>query len=295
MAPLAPFYAERLFIDLNGVTGKHSTDSVHLCDFPAEDPACIDNQLEERMDLAQRISSMVLGLRRKVNIKVRQPLNRLMIPVLDSGFRKKVETVRDLILAEINVKEIEFLTDTSGILVKRIKPNYKSLGPRFGKLMKHIAAEFQNMSQEDIGLFEKEGMLKITVSGREITLNPEDVEISTEDIPGWLVASDGSLTIALDVTVTEELRQEGIAREFINRIQNFRKESGLEVTDKIRILIARHDSLDEAIRNHKNYIGMQTLASEVNLVDELNTDTARKVEIDETVHTWIRIEKLSGN
>jgi isoleucyl-tRNA synthetase len=294
MAPLTPFYAEKLFTDLNGVTGRNSADSVHLCDFPKENADSIDNKLEERMDLAQRISSMVLGLRRKVNIKVRQPLNKLMIPVLDSGFQKKVEAVKDLILTEINVKEIEFLTDTSGILIKRIKPNFKSLGPRYGKLMKNIAAEFQNMSQEDIGRFEKEGMWKMTVSGQEITLTPEDAEISTEDIPGWLVASDGSLTIALDVTVTEKLRQEGIAREFINRIQNFRKESGLEVTDKIRILIARHDSLDEAIRNHKNYIGIQTLADEVSLVDELNTDAARKVEIDETVHTWIRIEKLSG-
>lgn len=293
MAPLAPFYSEKLFNDLNAVTARFKESSVHLCDFPNHVPEFIDMGLEERMDLAQRITSMVLGLRRKVNIKVRQPLNKLMIPILDNGFQKKVEAVKDLILTEINVKQIEFLSDTTGILVKRIRPDFKSLGPRYGKLMKSIASEILKMNQEDISRFEKEGKWTLNASGEDITLMPEDVEITAEDIPGWLIANDGSLTIALDITLTEELRQEGIAREFINRIQNYRKESGFNVTDKINILIMKHESLDEAIINHKDYIGTQTLANQVDLVEDMDTDNARKVEIDDEVRTWIIIEKVA--
>jgi len=294
MAPIAPFYAERLFTDLNNVSGRHTADSVHLTDFPECDESRIDKGLEEQMGLAQKISSMVLGLRRKVNIKVRQPLNKLMVPILDNGFQGKVESVKDLILTEINVKDIEFLTDTSGILVKRIKPNFKSLGPRFGKLMKTIATEVQKMSQDDISSFEASGEWKLKVSGEEILLLPDDVEITTEDIPGWLVANDGSLTVALDVTITDELRYEGIAREFINRIQNYRKESGFEVTDKINIMIMKHESLNKAIDQHREYIGIQTLADRVQLVDEMDTKNARKVEIEEGLYTWMKIEKLSS-
>ena len=294
MAPLAPIYSERLYRDLNGVTGRFKAESVHLCDFPSHDPALIDKDLEERMDLAQRISSMVLGLRRKVNIKVRQPLNKLMIPVLNNGFQEKVKAVKDLILTEINVKEIEFLPDTSSILVKRIKPNFKTLGPRFGKLMKTISAEIGKMSREDIAGFEKEGEWKLNIPGQEITLLPGDVEITTEDIPGWLVASDGNLTIALDVTVTEELRQEGIAREFVNRIQHYRKESGFDVTDKIRILIMKHASIDAAVLQHRDYICSQTLASRLDLVEEMDKENARKAELDENVLTWVKIEKVTG-
>ena len=291
MAPLAPFYADRMFNDLNSVSGHHPQDSVHLTDFPEFDRDSIDEGLEERMGLAQKISSMVLGLRRKVNIKVRQPLNKLMIPVLDNGFQEKVEAIKDLILTEINVKDIEFLSDTSGILVKRIKPNFKSLGPRFGKLMKTIASALQQMSQEDISRFETAGQWILKVPGREIILLPEDVEITTEDIPGWLVANDGSLTVALDVTITDELRYEGIAREFINRIQNYRKESGFEVTDKINIMIKKHASLNKAIDRHKGNIGIQTLAEHVQLVDDMDTNDARKVELEEGLYTWIKIEK----
>jgi isoleucyl-tRNA synthetase len=294
MAPLAPFYSDRLFRDLNRVTGRHKAKSVHLCDFPVHDPILIDRELEERMDIAQRISSMVLGLRRKVNVKVRQPLNKLMIPLLNNGFRVKVEAVEDLILTEINVKQIEFLSDTSGILVKKIKPNFKSLGPRLGKLMKQISAEIQKMDQKEISKFEKTGEWILKIEGEEILLNSDDVEISTEDIPGWLVATDGNLTVALDVTITEDLRREGIAREFINRIQNYRKESGFDVTDKIRVLIRKHESIDDAIKYHRDYIGIQTLAPEVDLVDDMDHENARKVEIDENVETWIRIEKLTG-
>ena len=295
MAPMAPFYAEHLFTGLNSVSGRHPEKSVHLTDFPVYNESRIDKGLEERMGLAQRISSMVLGLRRKVNIKVRQPLNKLMIPVLDNGFQEKVDALKDLILTEINVKDIEFLSDTSGILVKRIKPNFKSLGPRFGKLMKTIAAEVQNMSQKDIASFEARGEWKLEASGEEIILFPEDVEITTEDIPGWLVAIDGSLTVALDVTITEELRYEGIAREFINRIQNYRKESGFEVTDKIYILIMKHESLNNAIDRHRENIGIQTLADRVQLVDNLDMENARKVELEEGLYTWMKIEKISND
>lgn len=217
-----------------------------------------------------------------------------MIPVLNNGFQEKVEAVKDLILTEINVKDIEFLKDTSGILVKRIRPNFKSLGPRFGKLMKQIASEVQKMTQEDIAGFEKEEKWKLDVSGEEIILRPEDAEITTEDIPGWLVSSDSSLTVALDITITEELRQEGIAREFINRIQNYRKESGFEVTDKINVLIQKEDSLNEAINIHKDYISAQTLAREVKLVDELGTENAKKIELDDDVQTWLKIDKVPG-
>ena len=295
MAPMAPFYAERLFFDLNSVSGRHPEESVHLTDFPVYEKSRINKELEERMGLAQKISSMVLGLRRKVNIKVRQPLNKLMIPILDNEFQEKVEAVKDLILAEINVKDIEFLRDTSGILIKRIKPNFKSLGPRFGKLMKIIAAEVQKMSQEDISNLEASGEWKLEAAGEEIMLLPEDVDITTEDIPGWLVANDGSLTVALDVTITDELRYEGIAREFINRIQNYRKESGFEVTDKINIMILKHESLNKAINQHKENIGIQTLANNVQLVDDMDTEKARKVELEEGLHTWMKIEKISGD
>jgi isoleucyl-tRNA synthetase len=251
--------------------------------------------MEERMGLAQKISSMVLGLRRKVNIKVRQPLNKLMIPILDYGFQEKVQKVKDLILAEINVKDIEFLRDTSGILIKQIKPNFKSLGPRYGKLMKTIAAEVQKMSQEDISSFEASGEWKLKASGEEILLLPDDVDITTEDIPGWLVANDGSLTVALDVTITDELRYEGIAREFINRIQNYRKESGFEVTDKINIMIMKHESLNMAIDLHRENIGIQTLAEHVRLVDDMDTEKARKVELEEGLYTWMKIEKTPSD
>jgi len=218
-----------------------------------------------------------------------------MVPVLDNGFQEKIEAVKDLILTEINVKDIEFLRDTSGILVKRIKPNFKSLGPRFGKLMKTIDAQVQKMSQEDISSFEASGEWKLEASGEEIMLLPEDVDITTEDIPGRLVANDGSLTVALDVTITDELRYEGIAREFINRIQNYRKESGFEVTDKINIMIMKHDSLNKAIDQHSENIGIQTLADLVLLVDDMDTENARKVELEEGLYTWMMIERISSD
>ncbi len=291
MAPLAPFYAEKLFRDLNGVTRRHGELSVHHTDFPGFDPGLIDKDLEDRMDLAQRISSMVLGLRRKVNIKVRQPLNKLMIPTQDKRLQEKIRSVSGLILSEINVKKIEFMSDTSRIMVKRIRPNFKILGPKYGKLMKEIASAVQKMSQEAITGFELKGECVLEVPGSKIRLMAGDAEITTEDIPGWLVANEGTLTVALDITVTDALRNEGIAREFINRIQNYRKESGFDVTDKIAIQIKRHGSINKAIEKHRNYIGAQTLASDIKLVDELDAGKGRKIELEDEVVTWIKIDR----
>jgi len=293
MAPLAPFYAEKIFRDLNGTTGKSTAESVHHTDFPVADESFIDKELEERMGIAQKISSMVLGLRRKVNIKVRQPLNKILVPVLDKEFRQKIEAVENLILTEINVKKLEYLSDTSEILVKKIKPNFKTLGPRYGKLMKSISSAISQMKPDDIDRFEKEGSYSIKVDSQNITLNWDDLEILSEDIPGWLVASDDNITVALDITVTDNLRYEGIAREFINRIQNYRKESGFDVTDKIKITIQKHEYIDEAIIRHKEYIVSQTLARDIALVENLDRNNSRQVEIDDDIVTWLKIEKLS--
>ncbi|MFP4025360.1 MAG: isoleucine--tRNA ligase [Thiohalospira sp.] len=293
MAPIAPFFADQLFTDLNSVTGKDKTESVHISNFPKYNEQYINLALEERMDIAQRVSSMVLALRRKVNIKVRQPLSKIMIPLLDASFKDKFEAVRNLVLSEVNVKDVEYITDTTGILVKKIKPNFKTLGPKYGKLMKHISQAVAKMSQEDIGRFEKEGQYTITAGDEQITLNLPDVEISSEDIPGWLVANDGKLTVALDINVTDELREEGIAREFINRIQNLRKESNFDVTDKINIEIKKHDLINHAIEKHKEYIGTQTLAKSVDLVNNFEQNTFHLVEIDDEIQTQIKITRIN--
>ncbi len=235
---------------------------------------------------------MVLGLRRKVNIKVRQPLNKVMIPVLDNGFQQKVEKIKNLILSEINVKEVEYLSDTSGILVKKIKPNYKLLGPKYGKLMKNIASSLNQLSQQEINRFEQEGKYSLKTRDQIIDLSLEDVEIISEDIPGWLVVNEGNITVALDITITDELKHEGIAREFINRIQNFRKESGLDVTDKINIEIQKHEAINESVIKHSHYIGMQTLASKIELVDNLDESSSKMVEINDDITTYLRILKI---
>ena len=282
-APIAPFYMDRLFTDLNNTTGNHREDSVHLVLFPEYDQSLIDKELEERMDIAQKISSMILGLRRKVSIKVRQPLARIMVPVPDKSFKKKFEAVKDLILTEVNVKEVEYIDDTAAILVKKIKPNFKTLGPRFGKLMKEINNVISTMTQQEIVSFENSGSHSIKINNQQINLNTGDVEIISEDIPGWQVANDGKLTVALDITVTDELRYEGIAREFVNRIQNIRKENGFDVTDKITVLIEDHDLIREAVKRHAAYIGSQTLATNVSVVNSINGNNVREVEIDEVV------------
>ncbi len=282
-APIAPFYMDQLFRDLNMTTGRHSDESVHLAPFPEYDKDLIDRDLEERMAIAQKISSMILGLRRKVSIRVRQPLAKIMIPVPDKSFKKKFEAVKDLVLAEVNVKEVEYIDDTSSILVKKIKPNFKTLGPRYGKLMKEVSSVIASLTQNDIASFEASGTHSVNVNGEQVTLTAEDVEIISEDIPGWQVANDGRLTVALDITVTDELRYEGIAREFVNRIQNIRKENGYDVTDKITVQIEDHDFVREAVKRHGSYIGSQTLATKVSLATSLAGANVRDIEIDDVI------------
>jgi isoleucyl-tRNA synthetase len=291
-APIAPFYMDKLFIDLNSVTHRYADESVHLTRFPEYNEALIDSDLEARMGVAQKLSSMILGLRRKVNIKVRQPLNKLMIPVADPRFRDQLEQVKSLLLSEVNVKEIEYISDTASILVKRIKPNFKTLGPRYGKLMKEIGKAIGDLDQEQIAAFEKEESCEIPVGGSKITLSLDDVEIISEDIPGWLVANEGTITVALDIHISEALRQEGMARELINRIQNIRKESGFDVTDKIRVLIEKHELINDAIKFHGNYIGSQTLAENISLTDTLENNHSKRIDIDDDVFINIQVTRV---
>ena len=287
-APIAPFYTEQIFHDLNTVTGRFA-GSVHLAKFPTADETLINKQLEERMQLAQQISSMVLGLRRKVQIRVRQPLSKLMIPILNEDMKLKLEAVKNIILSEVNVKEIEYITDTTGVLIKKIKPNFKTLGPKYGKYMKQISATVAAMTQSDIFEFEKKSEYRLQIGDEILTLGLEDVEILSEDIPGWLVANEGRVTVALDINITKELKEEGIAREFINRIQNLRKESDFDVTDKIRLYIKKNEQINEAVENFSTYIASQVLAESIELVDSIPGE-AKEVEIDD-MSTSIKIEK----
>ena len=268
MAPIAPFYADKLFCDLISVTGREQVESVHLSDFPVCHEELIDKALEERMQMAQDISSMVLALRRKVNIKVRQPLHVLMVPVLDEHQKESIEAVKSLILNEVNVKDMKFVDNTAGILVKRIKPDFKKLGPRYGKIMKALAAQIQQMSQEDINAFEKAGAFTLQVEGQEAVIERADVEIISEDIPGWLVANEGRLTVALDITITDDLKKEGLARELVNRVQNLRKSSGFDITDKVNITVASSTEMNDAINDYKEYIANQVLANSIEIADE---------------------------
>jgi len=263
MAPIAPFYAERLFQDLNSSTSRLPHESVHLCYFPEVQNAWIDENLEGQMDIAQQVSSLVLSLRKKEKIKVRQPLQKIMIPILDPTFKSRITHVSDLILAEVNVKEMELLENTEGILVKRIKPNFKTIGPKYGKQMKAIANLVATWSQEDIAKIEQTQAWSGEIDGTAIDLVLEDFEIQAEDIPGWLVASEGGITVALDITINEALRQEGLAREFVNRIQNLRKDSGFEVTDKIRIRYQANAEIQAAIEANLEYIKNEVLANEI--------------------------------
>lgn len=292
IAPISPFYSDRIYHDLNKVTKKHAEPSVHLTSFPSCTPEYIDSLLEERMEIAQKLSSMILSLRRKVNIKVRQPLSKIMVPILDPQFEDQLKAIAPLVLSEVNVKDIEYLTETAGILVKKIKPNFKALGPKYGKLMKQIAAAVNGLNQDDIAQFEANGTFSIVLADQDITLDIQDVEISSEDIPGWLVATEGKLTVALDITVTEELEQEGIAREFVNRIQNLRKDSGFEVTDKIEVKIKKHEKIDTAIVNFKEFIGTQTLATNIELVDQLDHVEVLEVELNNDTKTALTITKI---
>lgn len=288
-APIAPFFMEQLFKDLTSVCEPTVGESVHLALFPIADLNAIDHALEEKMHKAQVISSLTLSLRKKENIKVRQPLQRVMIPVLDDKDRTQIEAIADLVKSEVNVKEVELIDDASGILVKEIKPNFKTLGPRFGKDMGQIAGKIKSFQQDDIALLEKNKEINLNVNGNDIILSIEDVEITSSDIEGWLVANQSGITVALDVTISPALKQEGISRELVNRIQNIRKDSGLEVTDRINILMQSHEDMDEAVKVNAQYIKDETLADDLTLISSIDNGTI--VEFD-NIATSIRITKL---
>ena len=273
MSPIAPFYADKLYMDLVTATGRDNVVSVHLAKFPEYKEEMIDKELEVRMQMAQDVTSMVLALRRKVNIKVRQPLQCIMIPVVDEEQRAHIEAVKALIMSEVNVKDIKFVDGAAGVLVKKVKCDFKKMGPKFGKQMKAVAAAVAEMSQDAIAELEKNGSYTLQLDGTDVLVETTDVEIFSEDIPGWLVANEGKLTVALDVTVTEELRREGVARELVNRIQNIRKSSGLEITDKIKITLSKNQQTDDAVNEYKDYICNQVLGTSLTLTDEVENGT----------------------
>ena len=287
-APIAPFFMDKLYRDLTQATHTEKFDSVHLAEFPKYVENFVDKSLESKMGKAQTISSLVLSLRKKEMIKVRQPLQKVMIPVLNEDFRAEIEAISDLIKAEVNVKEIQLLDDASGILVKQIKPNFKALGPRFGKDMGLISKTIQSFSQDKINELDRNGLLVIDLSGNSITLTKEDVEISSQDIEGWLVANSGTITVALDITLTEDLKKEGIARELVNRIQNLRKDSGFEVTDKIVVHLQKNPALEKAVSQNEAYIKSETLTN--TLIFEEKIENGTPIEFDE-INTIITITK----
>jgi isoleucyl-tRNA synthetase len=287
-APVAPFFMDKLYRDLTTSTGTEDFASVHLAEFPKFVENFVNKTLESKMQKAQTISSLVLSLRKKEMIKVRQPLQKVMIPVLDENQRAEIEAISDLVKAEVNVKEIELLDDASGILVKQIKPNFKALGPRFGKDMGLISKEIQGFSAEQINQLDKQGTLDIVIAGNSVTLSLEDVEITSQDIEGWLVANSNGITVALDITISEELKNEGIARELVNRIQNIRKDSGFEVTDKIKVQIKRDGILEDAVSKNEDYIKSETLTDDLVFVDALENGT--EIEFDD-IRTMILISK----
>jgi isoleucyl-tRNA synthetase len=281
-APIAPFLSEKIFLDLNEVSKKEKANSIHLTDFPKADASVIDLDLEERMSMAQKISSLVHSLRKGNSIKVRQPLTKILVPVLSNKMKSQIEAVSDLILTEVNIKGIEFLDDNSkSVLIKKIKPNFKKLGKEFGPKLKEVGNLITAMSQEDIAKLEKNNSFEVKLGdGSPAKLTLEDVEISFEDIPGWIVASEGLLTVALDITITDELKKEGIARDIVNRVQNLRKDMGLEVQDKIKITIQKKDDLiNSALLANKEYICSETQALSLDLAD--NVTDGKVVEMDD--------------
>jgi isoleucyl-tRNA synthetase len=291
MSPIAPFFADWLYQNLNDATAE--ADSVHLSNYPKVNTGIIDPALEQRMGMAQKISSMILSIRKKENLRVRQPLQTIRIPILDNEFRQHVEAVKDIILAEVNVKELEFVTEEEAHIVKNLKLNFKTLGKKCGKHMKTVQAYANDHSALIISGIEKTGLFKMNLEGEEIVLEPEDVEIIPVDIPGWKVANSGQITVALDITLTDSLKEEGLARELVNRIQNLRKDSGLDVTDKILVKIQQNDALNTAIQNNLSYICAETLTGDLQVVQNLSPATASSVEVDEVVSTLISIEKLN--
>jgi isoleucyl-tRNA synthetase len=293
-SPIAPFFMDRLFTDLNERTKRSGAESVHLADFPEVNKGHINADLEQKMQLAQQVTSLVLSLRKKEQIRVRQPLQKVMIPVLNSSFAERLKAVKELILSEVNVKEMEFITEDNGMLVKNIKPNFKLLGKRFGPKMKAVADVIGRLSQDEIRTAEQHQKLNVSLDGEVVELTLEEMEISTQDIPGWLVISENGITVALDITIDERLKEEGIAREFVNRIQNIRKDSGLEVTDKIAVQILKHPFINSAIENNLDYICAETLAGSLQLAEKLQSGSGIAVEIEDGVTTEISVEKFNN-
>ncbi len=293
-APIAPFFMDRLFTDLNSVTNRDKFESIHLSEFPVCNEKVIDKNLEERMELAQKISSMVLSIRKKENIRVRQPLNRIQIPVLDDSYKAKIEAVKDLILSEVNVKSLDLVNESHTQIVKNMKLNFKTLGKKCGKNMKAVQTFAGENAQPIISGIEKMGTYEMKLGKDTIVLETEDVEIIPVDIPGWKVSNSGQLTVALDVIITPELREEGLARELVNRIQNLRKESNLNVTDRIEVKIQRNSELNSAINNNLKYICAEILASSLELVDTVGADIGSEIELDEEIKTIISISKLTN-
>jgi len=279
MAPVSPFFSDSVFRNLNLVTGKFQVESIHHADFPVVDQTAIDAPLEERMRLAQDVCSLVLSLRKKVNIKVRQPLQKVMVPVLDVQMKTQLEKIEDLIKAEVNVKELVYLTETEGVISKKIKANFKALGTRLGAKMKAVGSAIGNFSQLDIATIEKEGIFSFNIDGEPVIISLSDVDIVAEDIPGWSVASKGSLTVALDITISEELKQEGDAREFVNRVQNIRKESGFELTDRIFVTVLETKSLKTSIIKYNDYICREILADSIDWVPQMQDGS--EIEIND--------------
>lgn len=290
ISPIAPFISDEIFTDLNKVSKNIEIESVHLADFPSYKEENIDLALEERVELSRKATSMILALRRKANIKVRQPLNKILVPVLNEQLKEQFESVKNIVLSEVNIKNIEYISDSSDVLVKSIKPNFKILGKKLGKNMKLANAQISAFTNADIAEIERNGEKLIQIDGADYTLLLEEVEITSQDIPGWLVATEGALTIALDISLTDDLLKEGYAREFVNKIQNLRKESGFEVTDKISIQIEKNDALDAAVELHKDYISNQTLANELVLVDTV--ENGHQVEITTELNSKLKITKM---
>jgi isoleucyl-tRNA synthetase len=289
MAPISPFFSDEIFVNLNAVTGRHKEVSVHHILYPKANEELINTDLEERMQLAQDASSLVLSLRKKANVKVRQPLQKVLIPVLSQGMKQQLQKVQDLIKAEVNVKKIEYLTDTEGFIKKKIKPNFQALGKKLGPKMKAISQALSNFSQHEISLFEKDGRYSIPVGDEAVELVLSDVEISSEDIPGWTVASKGQLTVALDINVTPELIQEGDAREFVNRIQKIRKESGFDVTDRIEVKVAANNGISQSLAKFNDYICAEILADKLELTTQIDDGT--EIEVNDNPLKVIVLKK----
>jgi isoleucyl-tRNA synthetase len=269
MAPIAPFFCDQIFRNLNSVTNRHAVSSIHHADFPKADVSKIDLALEQRMQMAQDICSLVLSIRKKVNIKVRQPLQKILIPVLDPSMKSAIELMEELILAEVNVKEINYITETEGVISKKLKPNFKLLGAKLGTKMKQASQAIASMNQAQISQLEKEGHFVLEVEGEKIDLLVSEVEIIAEDIPGWSVAVKNALTVALDITLSEALLKEGNARELVNRVQNIRKEANFELTDKILLRIVDNTDLKDSINEFSDYICREILALEIDWVPAL--------------------------